>query len=416
MNADPPTLAESPIVMPSPPVAVGPDDLGRQARSRNLQVGILTYHFSDNFGAVMQAYALRQWFLRRGCAAHFINYHPKHVEEGGDLIAPLNPRNWRRNLKILYLRWSFLRRRLFGDSAQRAHFVTFQERELGLSGPRLEHLEQLNQIGSSYDLLVCGSDQIWNPSLQRGLDPAYFLAFAASSRPRRISYAASFGKAALDEAFRDEAGRLLRGLDGISVREESGVAIVRDVCGREAACVPDPTILLGDFTALLAGVPAERGDHIFCYALRTGEGIREVADLVSARIGAPILSPYNAHRRWPEIGATVYPSPPSWLALLDSARVVVTNSFHGTALSVLRERPFMVVGLPGSRGAMNERVRNLLGQLDLTDRYVAAGDLASAERCLAAPIDWSSVRQKLARQRALGEAFLDRQLAEVARV
>lgn len=380
------------------------------------RVGILTYHFSENFGALMQAYGLRQWFIERGVAAEFVNYHPRYVEEGGGWRNPLRPANLKSNLKIAYLRLSVVRQALFGDKEQARRFERFRREVLNVTGPRLTTPGELDDYLSSpagrFELLVCGSDQIWNPSQQYGLDPSYFLAFRGGAQgAKRISYAPSFGRSTLDPDYADEARRMLTELDAISVREASGVAIVEGLIGRAPVCVPDPTILLGTFDALAdrAGT-VQPGGHVFCYALRSGTGIRDVAGTIAADLGVEILSPYNPHRRWKEIGRTIHPSPDEWAAALRGAAFVVTNSFHGTAMSLIYRRPFVTVGLSGARSGMNERSRHLLESVGLSHRFLPGGDPEAARRLLRQPIDWDAAGSKLAALQATGASFLEEQL------
>lgn len=378
------------------------------------RIGILTYHFSENFGALMQAYGLRQWLLEQGHRAEFVNYHPRYVEEGGDFGNLLSPASFRRNLKVAYLRLSTLQRKIFGSRLQAQQFETFRHDVLGVDGPSLENEADVEAFFASpagrFDILVCGSDQIWNPSAQKGLDPVYFLAMKDAANARRVAYAPSFGKGSLDSAFDGDVRRFLAGMQGLSVREESGVGIIRRITGRDAVCVPDPTILLGDFSKLLERAEPVGEGHVFCYALRTGEGIREVTTQVSQALGAEIVSPYNVHRRWREIGKTVYPSPAGWIAMIDRASFVVTNSFHGTVLSVLLRKPFLTVGLPGAKGGLNERVRNLLSQLDLMDRFVQAGDMETTRRRMGEEIDWEAVHRKVLAIQSAGRDYLAGQL------
>lgn len=380
-----------------------------------MRIGILTYHFSENFGALMQAYGLRQWLVEQGHEAEFINYHPRHVEEGGDFEGLFDPARLRRNAKVAYLKLSALQRKLFGNKRQAEQFERFRREVLGVNGARLETQEAVEAFLSTpagqFDMVVCGSDQIWNPSPQRGLDPVYFLGMKGIGDARRVAYAPSFGRATLDPAHDDTVRGYLAAMDGLSVREASGVEIVRRITGRQPALVPDPTILLGDFSGILAQVEPVGEGHVFCYALRTGDGIRRVAEMVSRETGGTILSPYNVHRRWREIGTTVYPSPAGWVAMIDSARFVVTNSFHGTVLSILLRKPFLAVALPGKRGELNERVRNLLTQLDLMGRFIDDGEQAAVNGKIAEPIDWHGTHRKLAELRASGVEYLTRELA-----
>lgn len=380
-----------------------------------LRIGILTYHFSDNFGALMQAYGLKNWLANQGHAVDFINYHPRHVEDGGEFQRLLDPRQAKVNSKIAYLKLSSLQRRLFGNRAQSAAFDVFRHQTLSVAGPRLETKQDVERFLATqrpaYDLIVLGSDQIWAASMQRGLDPVYYGDFAVPAGTRRISYAPSFGRATVDEVHHAAMRCYLGALDGISVRERSGAAIVKSLIGRDVACVPDPTLLLGDFSPAIDSAEVTPRGHVFCYALRSGKGIRNVAELVGKTLGAEVLSPYNVHRRWPEIGRTVYPSPKGWIAMIDRSAFVVTNSFHGTVFSLLQRRPFLVVGLAGNRTSLNERSLNLLDEVGLRHRFVENGDLATAQARIAEPVDWDAVTPRLAALQTAGRGYLSEQLA-----
>lgn len=373
------------------------------------RIGILTFHFSENHGALLQAYGLKGWLSAQGHEVEFINYHPEHVEAGGRFRRPFDPRMLKANAKVAYLKLTGLQRSLLGNREEARRFEAFRDTMLRLSGPPLRtrgdvafHLATMER---PYDAIVMGSDQIWASSQQAGLDPVYFGDFAAPAGTRLIAYAPSFGRATVAEEDRAELTRMLGGIDSLSARERSGVAIIRELTGREAPNVPDPTILLGDFRAL--AVPSEgAGDHVFCYALRSGQGIREVAELAAVHTGGAILSPANPHRRWREIGRTVHPTPAEWVGLAERAAFIVTNSFHGTVFSILLRRPFLTVGLTGSRQGLNERSLNLLRELGLEDRFVPDGDLAVARRRMAEPIDWDAATARLAMLQAAGRDYL----------
>lgn len=243
-----------------------------------MKVGILTYHFSENYGALFQAYALREWFIGRGLTAEFVNYHPSYVEQGGSLDQPWKLSLWRKNATILYMKQAYLRRKFFGDKAQRERFEGFRRNVLGATGPRLKRSQDLAPEMARYNMLFCGSDQIWNPSIQRGLDPVYFLDIPGADHARKVAYAPSFGRCAIEPEYNAELAVLVGKLDGVSVRETTGLDVL-DAAGiaRECACVvPDPTVLLGSFDKLL-GDDVTPDDSVFCYALRTDEVIRNVA-------------------------------------------------------------------------------------------------------------------------------------------
>lgn len=385
-----------------------------------LRIGILTYHFSDNFGALMQAYGLQTWLKAQGYQAEFVNYRPSHVEAGGSLSDVIKVKGAKAKAKIIYLRLSALRNQLFGNRDQHAMLQKFQSQNLGVTsaplGDEAAVGEWLNTPEGRFDMLVCGSDQIWAPSQQRGIDPVYYLHIPQGAQgARRISYAPSFGKATLDKAYEAEVAGYLQDMDGLSAREQSGVEIVSRLSGKPTAYVPDPTILLGDFRPLAAQAKEVGEGHVFCYALRTGQGIRDVAQLAAETTGGRILSPHNPHRRWKEIGETIYPSPEAWVAHVERAAFVVSNSFHGTVFSILFRKPFLSVALPGAKASLNERSANLLRSLGLQDRLVDASDMVNVRRRMAEPIDWEAVQERLSAMQEAGRNYLRQELESLRR-
>lgn len=374
-----------------------------------MRVGILTYHFSDNFGALMQAYALRQWFIKNGCNAEFIPYQPVHVEEGGVFKNPFILSNFKVNLTILYMKLLHWWGRAFGNRDQREKFELFRAQHLGVFKARCFTGDQLHPELIGCSMLVCGSDQIWAPSVQYGVDPVYFLDFCGSQSCRRISYAASFGRSVLDSPYAKQVGNLLNGLDAISVREATGAEIAYQCSGREALVVPDPTVLLGDFSRLVGNL-VEQGEHIFCYALRSDEIIRDVAECVSSTLKLPLISARNSRQRWRDIGEGFSPGPLEWLKSLLSAKFVVTNSFHGVALAVIHNKPFIAVSLPIKKDSLNARAINLLSSIGLMDRFVRSSEKSVIKPLVSRQVDWSRVNQSLKAQRTIAESYLFEQI------
>jgi len=387
----------------------------KRAGDRLIRVGLLTYHFVDNFGAVLQAYALRQWFLARGITAEFVDYRPSYVERGGPFDRPWNFSVWRKNATILYMRLNSLRHWFYADAAQAQSFEAFRRVNLGVNGPGLIDLTAVSDAVTQYDILVCGSDQIWNPSIQRGLDPVYFLEIPGAKHARRVAYAPSFGRPSVESRYLSELERLVQGLDALSVRENSGLDVL-EAAGvpREAVrVVADPTILLGNFGSLLRN-QVTGNENVFCYALRTDKVIRNVALHIALLGGNRLVSAQNRHQRWHDIGAGKRPGPVEWLEMLAGARTVVSNSFHGVAISILLNKHFLAVALPGKRAAMNARVLSLLNQVGLSERIVYGSDPMTVRRLVEQPIDWRPVNARLAKMRSDAEDYLDRQIEAVA--
>lgn len=375
------------------------------------KIGILTYHFSENYGALFQAYALRCWFIKNGYEVSFINYQPEYLEGGGTL-------DWTRpvsikNLKIIFLKYSKLKRKCLGNKILEDGFQYFMKEELGVTG--VKYLKPTDFPELNFDGLVCGSDQIWNPSSQYGLDPVYFLSFNQKSNPLKIAYAPSFGKDDFDMAYSSEIISYLKGLDFISVREPSGAEIVNRLIENKPDVVPDPTVLINqcDYEEIMSDYAIDNNDYVFSYCLRSNNGLSEAASYIKNKEGWGVYSPYNLHRRWPEIGETVFPSPRQWLWLLYNSKFVLTNSFHGVMLSILLNKPFVACGLPGSKQSLNTRVLELLKNYGLEDRFLASYEVNQFTSIYNADIDWDKVNTCVTDSRSSGEMYLNNALLKV---
>ena len=370
-----------------------------------MKIGILTFHFSDNVGALLQAYGLRHYLRGLGHDADFVNYHPHHVEGGGQFRFDFTKEALKSNAKILYLSVSALRQNLFGSKRTKQAMADFKRLELGVVGDCVHEADAVPQLTEHHDLLICGSDQIWNPSEQFGVDAIYFLHFPTNAT-RKISYAPSFGAATLERKYRDEVSKYLNGLDGVSVREESAREIVRDLTGKDPTCVPDPTFLIDDYKELLVG---KKNDPkgIFAYILRSGHGIQPMCDVLVSKFGSVIKSGWNPYRRWKDVGEVVEGGPIEWLDGINGAEFVITNSFHGTVFSLLLNRPFIAVRLPGAKAKLSARLENLLDKVGLRDRLVDAGDVARCREVMNMPIDWKPVNDKISELRTEGRNFLN---------
>ena len=381
---------------------------------KNINVGILTYHFSDNFGALIQAYSLRQWLNNWGLEANFINYHPTYVEEGGAFESPWKPTLWKKNFTILYMKLLFFRRRIFENKDLNKLFLNFRRDQLGIYSPPLRKAADLEPLMDKFDILLCGSDQIWNPSIQYGLDPVYFLDIPGSEQLHKLAYAPSFGRNSIPKKYISQLGPLVSKLDKVSVRETSGLDILEKagISRNHVSVLPDPSILLGNFDKLLGEYTASE-DSIFCYALRTDKIIRNVAIDVARISGSILRSPRSSFKRWPDIGEDVTPGPIEWLKMLKSSKIVVSNSFHGIALSIVLNRPFIAVSLPGKRKEMNARVDNLLQIMGLEDRQLTEANSTKIFKLIDSPIDWKIVNKRLALIRAEAEKYLDVEITKV---
>lgn len=369
-----------------------------------MKIRILTFHAAPNYGAVLQAYALQQYLRGLGHDASFIDYRPPYLTTGGSFWFPRSRWHLRANLVIAYQKLTHLRNQFGGMREQHRLFDEFINSRLVMEGRRYRSIEQLRRDPPEGDLYICGSDQIWNPSEQYGVDPACFLDFGDSGIPR-ISYAASFGRPVLPLRHHSEIARLLGRLDRISVRESSGAKLVGDFSGKMATVVPDPTLLI-DWERELKDVHVKHSAYVFSYVLRSGDGVAEMQKEVMEHYGCELLQPYNPHQRWDNGGTTVPLSPLEWVAYIGKARFVLTNSFHGTVFAILNRKPFVSLGLSGAKSGFSERVRHLLQSLGLEERMLRDGDRRKFRELLVREVDWNAVAPKMRRMVETGRGFL----------
>ena len=219
-------------------------------------------------------------------------------------------------------------------------------------------------IDADYACFLAGSDQIWNFRIP-GADARYFLPFAKPEK--RYSYAASFGSDDLPEQAKAWVGQQLSQFRELSLREESGCAIVKELTGREARVCLDPTLLLSreDWDSLTAEETPEE-PYALLFLLKYDEELvraaRETAQRegIALRVITAAFMPQLGIAAWNETGVC------QWLSAIRHARYVFTHSFHGIVFSLIFGRPFQAALHKGELSTRNGRVEELLSQLQLT--------------------------------------------------
>lgn len=337
------------------------------------KVGILTFHYANNYGAVLQAYGLAKAVQELGHEVEIIDYRPLAARRMYNRIA----RRPTRILPSLMHLWRFDR---------------FRRKHLPLSRTYLS-MNDLKKYPPQVDYVVCGSDQIWNISSFRGFDPVFFLAHLDLSMlcPKRISYAATFGNAeSLGEHHSQICGLLSR-FEQISVRDAKSQKMIEELVGRAAVHVLDPSFLTNYDSITpnrLLSVP-----YVFAYLLDKSEFVIQAIRLVRDQTGLPIvlLGAKIEGERVQRVG------PLQWLSLIKHADFVLTNSFHGTCFALKNQKHFVM--LP-KEGGMS-RLEDILQTANLRERLVT--NPVELQRALNVNIDYRDVSVKLeqARERSL---------------
>lgn len=367
------------------------------------RVGVITIVRVNNYGAELQAYAMQKVLQNLGYDAELIDYlfykHPRHIATKGS--RPLFSMDLKKRLtEFLYPRIAKLKYFLQNSDSQKRReerFEAFQKKNTRFS-PEYRTIEALMAAKMNYDVCLVGSDQVWNPGNYSSLDP-YFLKFA-SKEIRKVSYASSFGVSDLPVNTHEYYRAALQGLDAIGVREKQAVNLVKNISGKEACWVLDPTLLLSadDWRKVAKRYNDVPEKYVLLYELTPCPYLKTLAEHIAGLMHCKVVritKDANCVEQKGNIINIADAGPAEFLALFKDAGFVVTNSFHGTAFSVNMNRPFFVVA--PSRKQNNSRQQSLLGLFGLEDRMLSEGESMPKEEQL--KIDYSIVNQKLMMER-----------------
>lgn len=371
-----------------------------------MNIGIITFWDSqDNYGQIMQGYALSRYLMKLGHDATIIRYLPYQKTSAVKTLQKLN-------LKYL---WAYYKYRKEQKNLRKVvgvirNFDCFRKTHIKYTKKVYHGFEQLwHEDWSNYDAFVCGSDQIWSPKPDEQLN-AYFLQFAPF-KSLRIAYAPSFGRSVLPDEYQSQLRELLQHFDAVSVREKEGVEFCARL-GIDCQLVCDPTLLLtNDDYRHLTGI-SERDNHVFCYLINwpTLFPVDDVRKVVTHYEGVHYFCTNGQDQIFDyEKDQTV----DNWVASIQRSSLALTNSFHGTVFSILSHTPFVSFPLTGESAAMNNRLFSLLSKLGLEDRIYQEGK--DLQDVINKPINWKEVDERLQLFKEESESFLHRALTHKER-
>lgn len=385
-----------------------------------MRIGIINFHFAHNYGAVLQCVALQKTLLSLGHEVVVIDYRPEYMAQ--QFAAFANP--------VKYARWAnrdFIHRgfpyRLY-RMARRAAQAIVRCKGFGVRKARMRAFEpfigQNEKLTRRYhtigelaadppvcDAYVCGSDQIWNPYVTSGgLDRAYFLDFGPETA-LRVAYAVS--PCQLDvEKYAGELRGLLGRFDALSLREAQHKVGLEKLLARPVEVCADPTLLLRaeDYAPLEKRPEDFREGYILAYAFRDRDdphAVGKVIDRMHRATGLPVVN--LSHDAIPmECAARRVraASPGEFLYYIRHANCVITNSFHGTAFSLIYRKPFWSV----EKRATASRARELLAATGLQDRLIVTLDETALPEAMTRPVAYETADVVLQEMRVQATNYL----------
>lgn len=359
--------------------------------------GILTWYKTYNYGSVLQAYSLVSKINDLGYNAEVVQYC-----RGTDVVFTGRADKLRDTLRRIP---PALVRRLFWKHyrLKARRFDLFLEKNIPQSRVYTVGEEIAKDCGR-YAAFLCGSDQIWTPSI-RYLDSVYFLDFV----PRavgKIAYAPSIGCNYIPERLKPKMKELIGRIDFLSVREEHGAELIEALCGRRPEVVLDPTLLRTKKEWEDFSVPPELSEpYILCYFLGDRKPLREFALRLKKKTGykVVVIPAVNQDLFFGDI-RKIDAGPREFVGLIQSAAYICTDSFHGTILSINLEKDFFALKRHEENDPENQNFRliHILDRLGLSSRLVIEenGDADLT------PIDYSPVRKRLEAERMKSLGYL----------
>lgn len=320
-----------------------------------MKIAIITFQETNNYGASLQNYALQQAILKSGHIVRTIDYRSKYIGK------PFGLSHLRKKGLFSYL-FGVMGYVIYLPRTKKCR--RFRKNIFYTRPVKADSIEALNE---EYDLFITGSDQVWNYKLT-GSDTAYMLDFVKDKR-KCNSYAASLGVSQIDPSVRSQYYELLKDYNIITVREESSVPLLKDILGRNIRSVSDPCLLLTAHEwSKVAAAPKSTG-YIFVYQLGISSDIvllaRKIAKEKNLKlIFAPFPVGAFAMGKW-DISA----GNAEVLGYIKDADYVVTDSFHGTLLSMIFHKNFFTK-VSGTHAGVSSRIYDLLKHYHLTDRII----------------------------------------------
>lgn len=346
------------------------------------KIGILTLNGYVNYGNRLQNYALQEVLKSIGFEVETIRVNRSNKPEISERLKSIS------NLNDLLTKIKnrlnhYLQKNV--RQSRESIFREFSHKHLNETKNIISNDCEATELNRFFDYFVTGSDQVWNPNNLHGTS-FFFLTFA--DKGKKIAYAPSFGVSEIENKDKINYKKWLLDINKLSVREEAGAKIIKDLTGRDAAVLVDPTLLLMKnewlkisreannkpqkkylLTYFLGGVPYEYQTQVDMIAKQNNLDIINLGDIKDK--------------------ATYITGPSEFIDYINNCSVFCTDSFHGAVFSIILEKPFIVYERIGTT-SMYSRINTLLDKFDLNSRK--AENVSSAD---VFQIEFSHLKAKL---------------------
>lgn len=366
-----------------------------------MKIGLLSFPYGSNYGAVLQVYALKSIIeTLPGVESVYV------IKRKADLDKMFLKRFYANIKKKYYnffeINFNYFRKKYFTNQTD---LINTQK--------KIELLGKYN-----FDAVIVGSDQVWRYNYSKDFGYNLYLDFVSTSI-KKIAYAASFGTDEWNECSEFETKKikkLIQRFDAISVRENSGIAICKNVFDVEALHLLDPTIIadksIYENLLLSSKIKDDFKGTIATYILDDSKDKSIIIDNVSERLNIPTRNIYLKNHpknifklKSFSIKDFIYPPIQFWLKGIKESDFVITDSFHGTIFSIIFRKKFIVVSNK-ERGI--SRIQSILSTFSLENRLISSLDDLNDH--ILNSIDYSDIENKIYKEHVKSKMFLTKSL------
>lgn len=332
-----------------------------------MKIGIITWFTGPNYGTNLQAIALQYYLRSCGYEVNIINYEvpPVNVvKEKKPFIRKLFYQPQKYAIKFAMNRYK-------AQIAKRDNKLRNSINTKCILTPEIKTIDELVKICNKFDLLICGSDQIWNPNWY---DKFYFVDYTGITT-NRISYAPSIGVNEIPDSVVAEIQHGLKQFKAVSVREEKAAELLAPYLNEKPQVVVDPTLLLTseEWLDIFQDDGYEGNDYVFAFFLNDEkkhlEATKKFARILNCKL---VLVPYKGATYLQNADIRADSGLEDMLNLIRNAKYVITDSFHITVFSIIYRKQFYTFQRfkEDEFTSQNVRVTNLLNMVDLPERLI----------------------------------------------
>lgn len=386
------------------------------------KVAIVSCYYVKNYGSMLQAYAVQKMLDNFNLDSENLDYVKSRdlkqmISYAKRLIKDSNIRKTQiKNLnKKIYSRIN----KIFGKNfnIRNKKFEEFKDKYFRVSKPYYGY-EALKESSNDYDAFILGSDQLWHPM---NFENHYFTMEFINKGKTKITYAPSFGVSSIPQAQIDGTRDYLNRIEKISVREESGKKIIKELTGRDVPVVLDPTFMIktDEWDEILPEKQVyNKGKYIFCYFLGDNKEHREEVERIKKLTGYDIVTlPYidEIAKSDKNFGdeQLFNVGPAEFIDLIKNAEVIFTDSFHCTAFSIMYKKKFFTFNRfnNNNKASTNTRLKSILLLLGLEDRLIT--DYRKCEEMYSNKINYNETNERLEKMKKSSLEYITNALEQV---